>query len=627
MTDAFIEDNSQLDAAVDAEIAQCVDLTNPRSFFLFAGAGSGKTRSLITALNHVRAASGDMLRRRGSKIGVITYTNAACDEIIRRAEFDPLIHVSTIHSFAWSLIDGFDRDIRIWVERHLVASIAELRAEEQKGRPGTKASATRLASIASKERRLADLPTIRRFIYSPTGDNRTRDSLNHAEVLGITAAFLNDKPTLRKVVASRFPYIFVDECQDTNKALVDALFALEQAHRGAFGLGLLGDTMQRIYADGKPNIEASLPPEWARPAKKLNHRCPKRVVNLINRIRSSADHQVQIPRTDSPDGLVRVFCLPADTGDKPRSEASAARRMAEFTGDPSWTEPERRKTLILEHHMAATRMGFAGVFGALLIDDFRTGLLDGTLPAMTIFSHVMLPFARAHQARDKFALAKIVRENSPLLSKDALRNAPQQKDQLGRARAAAEALGHILEKGDPTLHELAETVHETALFELPDIVGATLAKAKPAKAGAKQKAEDEKADPVPERVAAIEAFLKCRFSEIAPYAAYVSGTAPFDTHQGVKGLEFPRVMVVIDDTEARGFMFKYDKLFTDANTPAARGDDKESTADRTRRLFYVTCSRAEKSLAIVAYAADPKALAERLGATGWFEKEEICLTL
>ena len=44
-------------------------------------------------------------------------------------------------------------------------------------------------------------------------------------------------------------------------------------------------------------------------------------------------------------------------------------------------------------------------------------------------------------------------------------------------------------------------------------------------------------------------------------------------------------MVVIDDTEARGFMFKYDKLFTDANTPAGKGDDKESTADRTRRLF------------------------------------------
>ena len=37
--------------------------------------------------------------------------------------------------------------------------------------------------------------------------------------------------------------------------------------------------------------------------------------------------------------------------------------------------------------------------------------------------------------------------------------------------------------------------------------------------------------------------------------------APFDTHQGVKGLEFPRVFVVIDDEAARGFMFSYEKLF------------------------------------------------------------------
>jgi DNA helicase-2/ATP-dependent DNA helicase PcrA len=82
-------------------------------------------------------------------------------------------------------------------------------------------------------------------------------------------------------------------------------------------------------------------------------------------------------------------------------------------------------------------------------------------------------------------------------------------------------------------------------------------------------------------------------------------------------------MVVIDDTEARGFMFKYDKLFSEANSRSNAPDDKESTADRTRRLFYVTCSRAESSLAIVAYSQDPKGLAKTLEQTGWFGSEEI----
>ncbi|MGO7874261.1 ATP-dependent helicase, partial [Rhizobium leguminosarum] len=49
-------------------------------------------------------------------------------------------------------------------------------------------------------------------------------------------------------------------------------------------------------------------------------------------------------------------------------------------------------------------------------------------------------------------------------------------------------------------------------------------------------------------------------SQVSLYQNYVEGIPPFDTHPGVKGLEFPRVMVVIDDHEARGFMFSYNQL-------------------------------------------------------------------
>ena len=38
------------DAGADATIRECLSLDQPRSFFLFAGAGSGKTRSLKEAL-------------------------------------------------------------------------------------------------------------------------------------------------------------------------------------------------------------------------------------------------------------------------------------------------------------------------------------------------------------------------------------------------------------------------------------------------------------------------------------------------------------------------------------------------------------------------------------------------
>lgn len=68
------------------------------------------------------------------------------------------------------------------------------------------------------------------------------------------------------------------------------------------------------------------------------------------------------------------------------------------------------------------------------------------------------------------------------------------------------------------------------------------------------------------------AFLSCPFGEIEPYRAYVEDRSPFATHQGVKGREFPRVMVVINDSASRGVMFSYEKLFglkAKSKSPAA----------------------------------------------------------
>jgi DNA helicase-2/ATP-dependent DNA helicase PcrA len=121
------------DNHVDDEIAACLNLSTPKSFFLFAGAGSGKTRSLVTALQHVQKNLSERLRGKGQRVGVITFTNAASDEIKRRLLFDPLIDVRTIHSFAWSLIEGLNHDIREWLRVDLANDIVQLQAEGPKG--------------------------------------------------------------------------------------------------------------------------------------------------------------------------------------------------------------------------------------------------------------------------------------------------------------------------------------------------------------------------------------------------------------------------------------------------------------------------------------------------------------
>lgn len=606
-----------VDAPADKEIAGCLSLTAPRSFFLFAGAGSGKTRSLVNALKYVQSTSGTSLRYAGQRVAVITFTTAARDEIKRRLDFDPTIDVSTIHSFAWSLIDGLNRDIREWLRSALVADIAELEADEAKGRKGTKASATRISQIASKTKRLQNLGSIRRFVYSPTGENRGRDSLNHSEVMKITSHFLQSKPTMQSILVGRYPFLLIDESQDTNKSLIDALFAVQATHSKVFALGLLGDMMQRIYSDGKEGLGQGLPADWATPVKKLNHRCPKRVVALINKVRLATDGQQQQPRSDSSEGCVRLFILPADTADKPAVEAAIALHMANVSSDEKWKDPKGFKSLTLEHRMAARRMGFLEMFVALYeAESFRTSLLDGTLPPVRFFSDQVLPLVRAQQRRDRFAVARIARQASPLLNVSTLKAAEDQQAQLALVAKAIDDLMLLWkDDADPVLGDVLRNVAESNLFAIPESLQSNAFRDR----ALDQVVEPNDADEVDlptDRAAAIDKFLSSRASQIEPYAEYVSGKAHFDTHQGVKGLEFQRVMVIMDDEEARGFMFKYENLFGGK----ASGDP---SVDSTRRLFYVTCSRAERSLALVAYTTDLQRVRTHVLSEGWFTAEEV----
>ncbi|NKB53746.1 MAG: AAA family ATPase [Rhizobiaceae bacterium] len=624
MTEAATKSNVSLDDPVDLEIAGYLNPKKPQSFFLFAGAGSGKTRSLVNALNYIADTHGRDLALRGHRVGVITYTNAACDEIDRRIEFHPLFYVSTIHSFAWELIKNFHHDIREWLRANLASDIQELQKKEDRVRARTKASITRQAQIESKTKRLDRLDSIPSFSYSPNGENKEPNSLNHSEVIAICAAFITQKPLMRWILVGRFPFLLIDESQDTNRHLIDALFIVAEEHSDRFAMGLIGDVMQRIYGDGKERIEEELPDTWGKPSKALNHRSPKRVVQLINKIREEVDTHIQEPRPDAICGHVRFFIRTASAENRKDLEDSARLKMAELTGDEGWKDHDSCKILTLEHHMAAKRLGFEKVFAPLyVIDSWRTGLLDGTLPATRFFTQSILPLVEAQRQDDRFAVARIVRSNSPLIVPQALKEAPEPGVLLRQAQSGVDALVGLWEDGEPTCGRVLCCVANQKIFDIPDVLKPVIEALKTDGSSAEAEAED----PVTKETEALLSMMNAPFAEIDLYRRYVSGLAPFDTHQGVKGLEFERVMVIMDDTEARGFMLSYGKLLGEKPSTATdvknMNEGKDTSTDRTRRLFYVTCSRSEKSLALVMYTEDPDLVKKHLIDNNWFTEDEI----
>lgn len=165
------------------------------------------------------------------------------------------------------------------------------------------------------------------------------------------------------------------------------------------------------------------------------------------------------------------------------------------------------------------------------------------------------------------------------------------------------------------LGDVLRNIAKSKLFSIPESLQPNAFRAR-ALDQVIEPSDAEEVDLPTDRAAAIDKFLAAPFSQIEPYADYVSGKAHFDTHQGVKGLEFERVMVIMDDNEARGFMFKYENLFGGKAT-------SDPSVDSTRRLFYVTCSRAEKSLALVAYTTDLERVRAHVLNEGWFSADEL----
>lgn len=605
---------------VDDEIYSCLNLDKPKSFFLFAGAGSGKTRSLVEVLKRFRENNIHRLRTNAQQLAIITYTNAACDEIKRRLEFDPAFRVSTIHSFAWELIQPHTHDIKIMLKVRLQTDIGELEEAQRKGRAGSKAAEDRPRQIAAKRKRLESLSTVRKFTYNPNGENSGRDSLNHAEVIALTAELLSSRPLLQTILIRKFPVLLVDESQDTKKELIEALFTVQRTHKDQFSLGLFGDTMQRIYMDGKEDLGLALPDDWVTPKKIYNYRCPRRVVKLINKIRQDVDQNSQEPVKEN-EGLVRLFIK--DVGqpiDKTAFENVVCQKMAEFTNDILWTDPKENKTLTLEHHMAAQRGGFSNFFSALYVDKLKTGLIDGTLSSITFFSQKVLPLINSLEVNNQFSVSRILNNHSPLMIKERFENSENPKAEIKKAKEAVDALYSLWENdSDPTLQSILKEINRSGLFKVPDSL-ATIA-------GRQDKDFELVEDDVDPIIDAWDKALASHFSEFKEYVYYISDKSRFGTHQGIKGLEFPRVIVVLDDEDSGGNFFSYEKLFgVKALTKPdieKQAKGKETSIDRTRRLFYVTCSRAEESLAIIAYTSEPNKVKENALRQEWFTEEEI----
>ena len=158
------------DTDTDIALHRRLDGDGILHFVMVAGAGSGKTTSLVKALAHIQRSQDKRLRRHGQCIACITYTEVAVEEIRSDVGNDPLFHVSTIHSFLWSVIKPFQSDLRQWVRDRLDRKIAE--EQEKLDNPRTRQSTKDRAAEnnARFRQQLEQLGTVKSFKYGTGSD-------------------------------------------------------------------------------------------------------------------------------------------------------------------------------------------------------------------------------------------------------------------------------------------------------------------------------------------------------------------------------------------------------------------------------------------------------------------------
>lgn len=391
----------QPDTPADLELRACLDERPQRSFVMVAGAGSGKTTSLVKALAHLGQTRREELKPRGQRIACITYTEVAVKEIWGDVGNDPLFHVSTIHSFLWTAVRPFQTDLKTWVIARIHEKIAK--AQEHYDKPRTHA-ATRerlMAEIARDRRHLETVEQQTHFTYG-AGSDLGRGVLGHTDVIAAAVHLIEQSQLLRDVIASRYPVLFVDESQDTRPDVVAALRRIAETTPVEFCIGFFGDPMQKIYKEGAGVIEA--PDTWRRITKPENFRCPQRVLRVVNAVRQPADGLVQtrgrmklVNDVLVPvQGSARIFLLLAD--DHRSAKLAKVREwLSQANNDEHWTSTDRAadvRVLVVVHRMAAARLGFPKLYEALndkAPSSIKEGLKDGTSWPLRPFLTYLLP--------------------------------------------------------------------------------------------------------------------------------------------------------------------------------------------------------------------------------------------
>lgn len=308
----------KLDGTIHSEDVQPFDTCVK----VLAGPGAGKTHWLIGQIKHVLSESNDLGLSR--KVGCITYTNKATENILSHVGANNnRLEVSTIHAFLYKNIikpyfhliaeeEGFAIDKLDGHDETIISSygfVSELMKANRMGmlvKDHAKESyklkqtvedyrwgLTKKGIVLQKTINYPRIPGIgekyvlayKKKVWSEYG------IMHHDDVLYFTYKLIQKEPRIIRLLLSKFPYLLIDEYQDSS-SIQHWLFR-KLAEAGC-KITLIGDKAQSIYTFAGAdiaNIDNFVAPGIKTFTIADNHRSTQNIVDFLNILRTDLEQK------------------------------------------------------------------------------------------------------------------------------------------------------------------------------------------------------------------------------------------------------------------------------------------------------------------------------------------------
>ncbi|MDD5210570.1 MAG: ATP-dependent helicase [Elusimicrobiales bacterium] len=310
---------------------------NEGSLLVLAGPGSGKTRVLTCRIARILDESVD----KNFRILGLTFTTKAADEMRTRVTDlvpgqETRLFLGTFHSFCADVLRqhgvhvGINPNFQIYSQYpDLKAVLSEAVESAKKENPIVSDADKETLSIIERMKSMLILPEQAQGVFQdPDFGKRMgviyssyeielakRNALDFNSLILKTYQLFNNFPAIAKRYRIVYPYICVDEFQDTNHAQYSLLRALTgDQHKNLF---IVADDDQIIYqwngASHKrlEEFATNYSPQVLQ--LPMNYRCPPEVVDLANNLikhnflRTPDKKPLEAYRPPQGDGVVRVL--------------------------------------------------------------------------------------------------------------------------------------------------------------------------------------------------------------------------------------------------------------------------------------------------------------------------------